>query len=153
MDEEAGIHARESEYLGRYVQVGHAAAKVLRVSFPTEPDEDAGPDYPLLDRIEAYLEGERDEFADVEVALTMSTDQRAVLESVRDVGYGTEVSVESLARMTPGLDAEEDDDQLLVREALQANPAPLLIPDHRVRDGPSAAPPVVEQKLRSLEGL
>jgi methylated-DNA-[protein]-cysteine S-methyltransferase len=83
----------------------------------------------------------------------MSTDQRAVLESVRDVGYGTEASVESLARMTPGLDADEDADQLLVREALQANPAPLLIPDHRVRDGPSAAPPVVEGKLGSLEGL
>ncbi|MFB6185175.1 MAG: methylated-DNA--[protein]-cysteine S-methyltransferase, partial [Haloarculaceae archaeon] len=26
-------------------------------------------------------------------------------------------------------------------------------PDHRVRDGPSAAPPAVEQKLRAVEGL
>ncbi|PSP51631.1 cysteine methyltransferase, partial [Halobacteriales archaeon QH_3_68_24] len=27
------------------------------------------------------------------------------------------------------------------------------IPDHRVRDAPSSAPPAVEQRLRSLEGL
>jgi methylated-DNA-[protein]-cysteine S-methyltransferase len=40
-----------------------------------------------------------------------------------------------------------------VREALAANPVPLLIPDHRVRDGPSGAPPPVEQKLRAVEGL
>ena len=47
----------------------------------------------------------------------------------------------------------EQEDQQQVREALAANPVPLLIPDHRVRDGPSGAPPEVEQRLRSLEGL
>ena len=55
--------------------------------------------------------------------------------------------------MVAGLDPEDDTDRTLVRTALAENPVPLLVPDHRVRDGPSAAPPDVEQKLRSLEGL
>ncbi|PSP81596.1 cysteine methyltransferase [Halobacteriales archaeon QS_1_68_20] len=152
MEEEAGIAARESPFLGRTVQLGYAAGKVLRVSFPTEPDDEASPDHPLLDRIFAYLEGETDDFRDVSVALTLPTDQRSVLEAVRQVGYGEDVDVAALTRATPGMDAD-DEDQRLVREALAANPAPLVIPDHRVRDGPSAAPPEVEQRLRSLEEL
>jgi methylated-DNA-[protein]-cysteine S-methyltransferase len=55
--------------------------------------------------------------------------------------------------MTADLDPEDDGDLTTLRTALANNPAPLVIPDHRVRDGPSAAPPPVEQKLRSLEGL
>lgn len=151
--DDPGIYARESEYLDRYVQVGYASGKVLSVSFPAEADEDAEADHPLLDRIDAYLEGEEVSFDDVEVALTLPTDRRSVLESVRQVPYGEQVSVERLARMTPGLDSEDPDDLQLVRTALDENPAPLVIPDHRVRDGPSAAPPEVEQRLRSLEGL
>lgn len=153
MTEEAGIYARESSYLKRCVQVGVASGRVLSVSFPDSLDADAETAHALLDRIFDYLEGVEDEFDDIEVVLTVPTDQRAVLERVREVPYGEQVSVEQLTRLTPGLDAEEDDDRDLVRTALDANPIPLLIPDHRVRDGPSAAPPKVEQKLRSLEGL
>jgi methylated-DNA-[protein]-cysteine S-methyltransferase len=149
---DAGIFSRESAYLDRYVQFGHASGKLLSVSFPGEPDADAASDHPLLDRIDAYLEGTADDFDDVPVALTLPTDRRAVLESLRTVPYGENVSVAALARMTSGL-ADDADDQQLVREALAANPAPLVLPDHRVRDGPSAAPPEVEQRLRSLEGL
>lgn len=156
MDEvtEAGIYARESPYLDRYVQVGAASGRVLRVSFPETPDDDAEDAHPVLDRIFEYLEGlEEVTFEDVQVALTVPTDQRAVLEQVREIPYGDQVSVETLARMTPDLDHEDEDDLILVRTALDENPAPILIPDHRVRDGPSAAPPAVEQKLRSIEGL
>ena len=151
--DDAGIYARESAYLDRYVQFGYASGKVLSVSFPTDPDETAEPDHPLLDRIDAYLEGERADFSDVEVALTMPTDQRTVLEKVREIPYGEQVSVEKLTTMAPGLNAEEMADLQLVRTALDENPAPLVVPDHRVRDGPSAAPPEVEQRWRSLEGL
>ena len=150
---EAGIYARESGYLERYVQVGLASGRVISVSFPASPDEDAASELPLLDRIQAYLEGDEDDFADLDVAMTMPTDQRRVLETVREVPYGEQVSVAKLAGMTPKLDAEDDADHQLVRTALAENPAPLVIPDHRVRDGPSAAPPEVEQRLRSLEGL
>lgn len=152
-ESEAGIYARESEFLDRFVQVGVASGRVISVSFPESPDEDAEPELPLLDRIDAYLEGEEDDFADVDVAMTMPTDQRAVLESVREIPYGEQVSVKQLARMTPDLDPEDEADHQLVRTALDENPAPLVVPDHRVRDGPSAAPPDVEQRLRSVEGL
>lgn len=153
MQAKSGIYARESPYLGRYVQVGYAQGKVLSLAFPTEPDDEADADHELLDRLTAYFEGARDDFRDVDVALTLPTDQRAVLEAVRAIPYGESASVEQVARMTPDLDASDDDDQRLVREALAANPAPILVPDHRVRDGPSAAPPDVEQRLRSLEGI
>lgn len=153
MDEAAGIYAWKSEYLDRYVQVGLASGRVVSLSFPETPDDGVtGDDHELLDRIEAYLEGAADDFADVEIGLTLPTDRRSVLETLRQVGYGDQVSVEQLARMTPGL-SEESDDKELVRAALDENPVPLVIPDHRVRDGPSAAPPAVEQRLRSLEGL
>lgn len=153
MDEEAGIYAREFEYLDRYVQIGIASGRVLAVSFPRTPEEGASDEHELLDRIEAYLEGEKENFRDVAIALTIPTDQQAVIQQVREIPYGEQLSVERLARATPELDDEDDDDLTLVRTALDENPAPLLIPDHRVRDGPSAAPPEVEQKLRSLEGL
>ena len=149
---ETGIYARESAALKRYVQVGVASGRVLSVEFPGSPDADAGKDLPLLDRIDASLEGEREDFADVDVAMTMPTDRRDVLEAIRNIPYGDQVGVAELAGMTPGLEGDDGDRQL-VRTALAENPAPLLIPDHRVRDGPSAAPPAVEKQLRSVEGL
>lgn len=149
----AGIYARKSPYLERYVQVGAASGRILSVSFPQTADADAETEHPLLDRIQAYLEGAKDDFRDVDVAMTMRTDYRKVLESLREVPYGEGVTVKTLARMTSGLDPESESDHQLVRTALAENPAPLVIPDHRVSDGPSAAPPVVEQRLRSLEVL
>jgi methylated-DNA-[protein]-cysteine S-methyltransferase len=153
MGEEAGIYARESTYLDRHVQVGIAQGRVISVSFPSEPDADAGTNHPLLDRIDTYLQGGTEGFSDVTVALTVPTDRRAVLETVRTIPYGEQTTVDEVARMTSGLDPEESDDRVLVREALADNPAPLFVPDHRVRDGPSAAPASVEQRLRAVEGL
>lgn len=150
--EAAGIYAREYEYLDRYVQVGIASGRVISVSFPREP-EDVEPDHEILDRIQRYLEGARDDFADVEIALMVPTERRTVLETLRSVPYGEQISVERLARRLPNVNADDESDLDRVREALAENPTPLLIPDHRVRDGASAAPPDVEQKLRSLEGL
>lgn len=150
---ETGIYARESPYLERYVQFGVAGGRVLSVSFPETPDPGAETENPLLDRIEAYLEGSKEDFEDVEVAMTMPTDRRDVLEALRGVPYGESITVETLVRMTSGLDHETEDDRRLVRTALLENPAPLFVPDHRVSDGPSAAPPAVEQRLRAIEGL
>jgi methylated-DNA-[protein]-cysteine S-methyltransferase len=149
----AGIYARESEYLDRYVQVGIAQGRVISVSFPETPDGDAEDEHDLLDRIEAYLDGVEENFDDVQVALTVPTDQRKVLEAVREIPYGEDSSVSQLARLTAGLDGDDDDDLRAVREALTENPAPLLLPDHRVRDGPGATPPGIVDKLRSVEGI
>ena len=153
MDEAAGIHAREHDYLGCVVQVGVAGGKLISVSFPATADDEATGDHPLLDRLERYLDGAADDFADVDVGLTLPTAQRAVLEALRGVPYGEQVTVVRLTAMVPDLDPEDEADQDLVREALAANPVPIVIPDHRVRDGPSGARPEIEQRLRSLEGL
>jgi methylated-DNA-[protein]-cysteine S-methyltransferase len=149
---DAGIFARESPYLDRYVELGVASGRVLSVTFPTTPDPDAGEDHPLLDRVFAYLEGETDTFDDVDVALSAATADHAILESVREIPYGEDRGVEQVARIA-GLDPTDQSDLNRVRQALADNPAPIFVPDHRVRDGPSAAPPAIEQRLRSLEGL
>lgn len=153
MEATTGIYARESDYLERFVQLGIAGDKVVKVSFPTAVDEDTAPDHSLLDRIDRYLEGAADDFADVDIGLTVPTGQRAVLEALRQVSYGDQLSVERLTGLVPDLDPADDADRDLVRVALADNPIPLVVPDHRVRDGPSGAPPEVEQRLRSLEGL
>lgn len=153
MDDTAGIFARESAVLDRYIQLGVAQGRVISVSFPTTPPDNAADDHELLDRIEAYLDGEEESFTDVTIALTVPTDQREVLETVRGIPYGTEIGIGKLTSMTAGLDSDEDEDQRLVREALRENPTPLFIPDHRVRDGPSAAPSDVVDRLRAIEGL
>jgi methylated-DNA-[protein]-cysteine S-methyltransferase len=149
--EDAGIYARESSYLDRHVQIGVASKRVISVSFPDTAPADSGNDHPVLDRIEAYLDGAADDFEDVNVGLTVPTDQRAILESVRGIPYGETVTVETLLRMTSGLDHDSDEDRQTARTALASNPVPLLIPDHRVSDGPSGAPSVVERKLEQLE--
>jgi len=149
----AGIYARESEYLGCYVQLGVAGGRLLSLSFPESADPSAGDDHELLDRIFAYLEGVEDDFSDVEIGLTVPTRHRNVLERVREIPYGEQVSVRDLAAITPDFDPENDDDLDDVRTALAENPLPLVIPDHRVRDGPSNAPPEIEQKLRAIEDL
>lgn len=152
--ETAGIYARELPDLERYVQVGAASGRVISVTFPAVPDDDARDDHELLDRFERYTEGVVEEgFADVETGLTVPTRHREVLEALRQVDYGEEVDVRSLANMTPVLDADDEDDAATVRTALSDNPLPVLFPDHRVRDGPSGLPPEVEAKLRSLEDL
>ncbi len=56
-----GIFARESSYLDRYVQLGVASGRVLSVSFPDTPDEEAREDHELLERIFDYLDGIEDE--------------------------------------------------------------------------------------------
>ncbi|MEF8814155.1 MAG: MGMT family protein [Halovenus sp.] len=151
--DDAGIYARHSDFLDRHVQVGLAQGRVISLSFPTTPADEAQSELPLLDRLAAYLDGERDDFEDVTVAMTMPTPHRKVLEKVREIPYGEEATVEQVTRMVPDRDPDDDDDLGTVREALAENPVPLLLPDHRVRDGPSGAPPSVEQKLRVVEGL
>lgn len=152
---DAGIHARSSPYLERFVQIGVASGRVVQVSFPETPDEtaDTESEHAVLEAIFEYLDGVRAvTFDDVSIALTVPTAHRRVLEQTRTIPYGEQVDVRQLGRMA-GLDPDDDADVTSVRTALDENPTPLLIPDHRVRDGPSAAPPAVEQKLRSLEEL
>ena len=148
----SGVFAREFEALDRAVEVGFAGGRVISVSFPAEVPADAEPDHELLDRIGDYVRGERDEFAEVAVGLTVPTDRRDVLEALRTIPYGEEVSVSRLTSLA-ALDADDPDDLELVTSALDENPVPVLFPDHRVQGGPYATPGDVRNALRRAEGL
>jgi methylated-DNA-[protein]-cysteine S-methyltransferase len=147
---DVGVFAREFESLGRAVEIGVAGGSVISVSFPEAPAADADPDHPLFDRIDAYLGGVADHLADVEIALTVPTDHRAVLEATRNVPYGETVALDRVVRMA-GLDPDDDADRETARTALAENPIPLLVPDHRVRDAPGGAPGAVAELLRAVE--
>lgn len=148
MDEsDTGIYAREIDGFAT-VQLGIASGRVISLSVPAEFPEEATRDHDLLDRIERYVSGEIDDFADVPIALTVPTDHRAVVEEVRKIPYGETSDVAALARRA-GLDPEEEIDT--VRAALEANPIPILLPDHRIGDGPSSIPPDLARRLRSIE--
>jgi methylated-DNA-[protein]-cysteine S-methyltransferase len=144
-----GLYAREAPTLGRAIQLGVAGDRVISVSFPEAVPSDADQEHPLLDRVFAYLDGEADHFDDVEVALTVPSERRAVLDAVRTVPYGETVDVARVARLA-GLDDEDDANLETVRAALRANPVPLFIPDHRIA-GSGATPDDVAERLRALE--
>lgn len=150
--EVSGIYARESAAIDRVVQVGVVSGKLISVSFPEAVPDDAEPENAYLDAVLDAIDGADVDLGEIPIGLTVPTDQRAVLEAVRNVPRSETVDVGLLVRMA-GLDPEDDDSKRVVREALAANPVPVVVPDHRVRDGPSAAPDVVVDALRSAEGL
>jgi methylated-DNA-[protein]-cysteine S-methyltransferase len=144
---DAGIFARSFDDC--VVEIGVASGRVVGVSFPETLPDDAATDHPLLDRIEAYLGGESDHFDDVQVALTVPTRYRDVLDTVRNVPYSETVSVDRIARMA-GLDPEDSEDLETVETALGENPVPVFVPDHRV-EAPGATPQRVVRLLRAVE--
>ncbi|WP_396610400.1 MGMT family protein [Haloferax sp. S1W] len=168
----AGIYARESSALDRAVQIGVVSSKLISVSFPETVPDDADPDHEYLDSILAALDGDdvrmtatsssaahqndtRSEdvgLSEIPIGLTVPTAQRSVLEALRNVPRGDTVDISLLVRMA-GLDPEDDESPRIVRTALAENPVPVVVPDHRVTDGPSAAPAEVVEALRRAEGI
>jgi methylated-DNA-[protein]-cysteine S-methyltransferase len=126
---------------------------VISLSFPESPEPGAGGDHEILDWVARYLAGAETDVTDIEVGLTVPTDQRTVLETVREIPYGESLAFERLVARSPGLDPDAGDDLETARTALAENPIPLLIPDHRVRDGPWATPASARSVLTELEGL
>ncbi|MEF8781206.1 MAG: MGMT family protein [Haloferacaceae archaeon] len=149
LDGSTGVFARRFDRIDRAVELGLASGRVISVAFPSSAPADADESNPLLDRIEAYLGGERDDFGDVQVALTLATDRRRVLEATRKIPYGETATTSQVARLS-GLDPDDPDDVETVRDALRENPTPLFVPDHRV-DAETATPPAVTEVLRSIE--
>ena len=148
-----GIFARKFDEFDGYVQVGIANGRVISVSFPEQPETDAQSDERTLDWIEEYLAGKETAVTDVETGLTVPTDQRTVLETVRKIPYGEELPIKRLVARSPGLDPEDTSDLDLARKALADNPIPLFVPDHRVENAPSGAPPRIRSIFRDVEGL
>ncbi|GAA0508031.1 methylated-DNA-[protein]-cysteine S-methyltransferase [Halorubrum aquaticum] len=148
----SGVFAREYDAIGRAVEVGFAGGRAIAVSFPGTVPDDASSDHDLLDRIGDALDGEPESFDDVEVGLTVPTDQRRVLEALRELPVGESASVSRLTRLV-GLDDDDAEDLELVTRALRENPLPVILPDHRVEGGPYATPGDVRSVLRSTEGI
>lgn len=148
--EDAGIFARRSPTLDRYVQLGIASSQVISVSFPQTPDPGASDDHPLLDRVFDYLQGEEDSLKDVPTAITVPTPQRDVLRATTKIPYGETGTAWQVAHMA-NLNPEDDDDAETVRIGLRNNPVPLFVPDHRVEDVDGATPADVAATLRDVE--
>ncbi|ERG96476.1 MAG: methylated DNA-protein cysteine methyltransferase [Haloquadratum walsbyi J07HQW2] len=75
-----------------------------------------------------------------------------MLEATRNIPYGEAVTLDRVLRMA-GLDEDDTDDRSTAQRALGENPIPLIIPDHRIRDAPSGAPPDVITELRNIEQI
>lgn len=146
----AGIFARRFDSLDSVVQLGIASGRAINVSFPDEIPEDAETDHELLDAVEAYLDGEPNAVESADIGLTVPTKQRDVLEALDTVPSGSTVTVSRLARIA-GLDPSDDANLDTVRDTLRANPVPIFLPDHRVRDGQGSTPPRIAAALRRLE--
>ena len=145
-----GIYAQRFDELDTIIQLGVASGQVIDVSFPDTAPDDATTDHEVFTLINDYLDGDRLALTDVEIALTVPTDHRQVLDALQNVSAGNTVTVSRLARLA-GIDEDSEEDQAAIRDALQANPVPLLIPDHRVHDAQGATPPDVATTLRDLE--
>ena len=145
-----GIYAQRFDELDTVIQLGIASGQVIDVSFPDAVPADAETDHEVFELIDDYLDSNRLALTDVEIALTVPTNHRQVLSALQNVSAGNTVTVSRLARLA-GMDEDSEEDQATVRDALQANPMPLLIPDHRVRDAQGATPPDVAATLRELE--
>ena len=145
-----GIYAQRFDELDTIIQLGVASGQVIDVSFPDTAPDDATTDHEVFTLINDYLDGDRLALTDVEIALTVPTDHRQVLDALQNVSAGNTVTVSRLARLA-GMDEDSEEDQAAIRDALQANPVPLLIPDHRVHDAQGATPPDVATTLRDLE--
>ncbi|MFC5134882.1 MULTISPECIES: MGMT family protein [Haloferacaceae] len=148
----SGVFAREYDAIGRAVEAGFAGGKLIAVSFPDRVPEDAEDDHPVLDRIGDHLAAGDERFDDVEIGLTVPTDERRVLEALRELPVGESSSVSRLTRLA-GLDDNDAEDLELVTRALRENPLPIVLPDHRVEGGPYATPGEVRTTLRRVEGL
>ena len=146
-----GIYAQRFDELDTVIQLGVASGQVIDVSFPDTAPDDATTDHEVFTLINDYLDGDRLALTDVEIALTVPTDHRQVLDALQNVSAGNTVTVSRLARLA-GIDEDSEEDQAAIRDALQANPVPLLIPDHRVHDAQGATPSDVAATLRDLEG-
>lgn len=151
MDERTGLFGRDLPTLDRAIEIGVADGRLLSVSFPHAIDN--GETHPLLDRIERVFDGESETFDDVELALTVPTDRRHVLDALRRVPRGASITTAELAGMTAGLDPSDDESLRTVQTALRENPVPVVVPDHRVTDGPDATPSTVASVLRRVEGI
>lgn len=147
---DSGVFHRYSDLLETYVQIGLASGNVVGVDFTDEPegDEVGEDEVAVVDAFFRYLDGGPS--VDAPYALTVSGLERRALERTRDLPYGSTVSYDEFAR---SIGAEDETEE--VRDALHANPVPVVLPCHRVVGdsgvGGYTGPRDVKRKLLELE--
>ena len=108
----------------------------------------------LVHRLNAYFEGERVEFAEIEIDVEGWTEfQRSVLEALRRVPYGEVVSYSDLARL-----AGHPRAQRAAGTFCAHNRFPLIVPCHRVvsANGIGSYPGLgvdYKRRMLALEGV
>lgn len=101
---------------------------LLRYGFSTQiPEEDIPPFPGIVERIQAYFEGENVAFPYPLALKHSSPFTRRVLEEVAQIPYGTTVTYGDIAQRIVYPQAAR-----AVGRAIGKNPIPLLIPCHRV---------------------
>jgi methylated-DNA-[protein]-cysteine S-methyltransferase len=156
-----GIAGRRSRVV--YVTMGHrressAWHRLHRAGFATDADSAAVIQVTadwldvLAARLEAYAEGQPDDFRDVKINLDRHTRfQRQVLRTCRRIGYGHRASYADLAARCGSPGAAR-----AVGNVMANNRLPLIVPCHRVvgsagRLGGFSAPGGLATKRRLLE--
>jgi len=134
------------------IEVCWSTAGIASIRFLHEAIEpDGGAATPLLEKLKAYLFGERVDFKDEPLRLTDCTPfQRKVLEACRQIQYGETTSYAGLARLVGQPGAAR-----AVGGVMRRNPVPIIIPCHRVLSsggglGGFSAPGGVSLKERLL---
>lgn len=107
---------------------GRRGAEVRWVDVERNPKAASRDVRELVERIQAYADGQRDEFLDIPVALDDATTfQRQVLQQCRRIRYGQTIAYGQLAAKTGYPQAARAIGGVMAR-----NRVPLVIPCHRV---------------------
>ncbi len=142
------LKTRYSEYLDCYIEVGKAGNKIVGINFSETKNEEEN-NSNVLDDIFSYLKGEKVDLTKHEIALTLSGKKRKALEQTRNIPYGSTITYEELAE---SISAEKEG----IRETINSNPIPILLPTHRVIEknsiGGFPASKRIKKRLLELEG-
>ncbi|NMG83642.1 MAG: methylated-DNA--[protein]-cysteine S-methyltransferase [Methanosarcinales archaeon] len=112
--------------LGVTIILHHNTIRKITLSKASQRMENVKSVINILDDISAYLDGERIDFSRYSVDLENLTDfQQLVLNEVKQIPYGVTVTYGMLAR-------DLQTSPRAIGGALSKNPAPIVIPCHRV---------------------
>ena len=121
------LYSRFSGELGLYVQLEVLGNRVRRVKLARERSPEAEPSHPYLERILSHLRTGRGDLRDIPLDLQVGPFEREVLEFLRDLPRGKTITYGEIARHLGRPRAAR-----AVGRACARNPAPLVIPCHRV---------------------
>lgn len=120
--------ARYSPDLDLFVTLIIKRDEVISVALSTdEPTRPYGTNHPYIDRLIAHLSTGRDDLRDIPVHFDMSIFDREVLEALREIPPGRVMTYGEVAHKIGRPNAAR-----AVGSACARNPAPIIIPCHRV---------------------